>query len=206
MSNGVIYSAYGQKAVFEALKSIHSLRLSNPSLPCAVITDDPRAFTHDADSIIEFESDKFGRWAKLNADILTPFNNTLYLDADTRVHGDINPLFDWLDSGFEFVTTLSARQKEQWLWHIDEGIRAETHYDIGFVPPQIQGGVWGFRRTANVRSFMAEWRNIWKADNIKHDQAALAKAAYHKPMKTLLVSSDFNGGIVIHHLFGRAER
>lgn len=207
MSNGVIYSAYGSKAIHEALKSIHSLKLSNPDVQTAVITDDPKPFTHDADSIIEFESeDRFGRWAKLNADILTPFNNTLYLDADTRVHGSLSPIFEWLDAGFEFVSTLSARQKVQWLWHIEPETRSETNYEIGFIPAQIQGGVWGFRRTANVRSFMALWRNIWKADGIKHDQAALAKAFRQKPMKTLFIGHDFNGGMIVHHLYGRAER
>ena len=206
MSNGVIYSAYGQNAINEALKSIASIRQFNPDTGTCVMTDDPSQFKHKADTVIEVESDEYGRIAKLSADLHTPFTNTLFLDADTRVWGDLSPIWYWLNSGFEFVTTLSSRQGDSWLWQIEDENRDKVQRSIGFTPPQLQGGVWGFRRTANVRAFMAMWRKEYKKLKIKHDQPTLSTSFAQKPMKTLIVGNEFNGSGVIHHHFGKAER
>lgn len=205
MSNGIIYSAYGENAIREALKSIASVKQFQPETGICVMTDETKSFRHNADVVVKVDSDDYGRQAKLSADLHTPFKNTLYLDADTRVWGDLSPIWYWLNSGFEFVATLSARQGNSWLWQVEDEIREKTIQSIGFTPAQLQGGVWGFRRTPKVKSFMAAWRNEYQND-AKHDQPALSRAFNQKPMKTLIIGHDFNGSGVIHHLFGRAER
>jgi len=209
--NGIIFSAYGQEARNEALACIESIRraIQNYKLDIgiAVSSDDIAAFRLYADFFEEKYDSPFGRLAKLSADRWTPFQNTLYLDADTRVNGDISPIFQMLETGFEFVATLSPQQGKNWLWHIDKTERLATESAIGYLPIQLQGGVWGFRKTNNTRKFFANWRKAWKKypDNYP-DQAALTWAIHHSPMKIGLLGHTYNGGAAIAHRFGAARR
>ncbi len=205
---GVFYVAYGTQARKEALLSITTLKRSNPQLAVCVVSDDIQVFKADTQYQLEFDSDKYGRLAKLIIDKLTPFKYTLYLDADTRVHLSIDFLFKPLVDGFEFVATISGQQGENWLWHIEDSEREITVDEIKINPPlQIQGGVWAFKRSPKMKSFFANWRKEYKRfpDSI-YDQAALTRAWHKVAIKTFFVGDEFNGGAAIHHLFGQARR
>lgn len=203
---GVFYVAYGSEARKQALMSINTLKRSNPDMPIAIASDDLLVFKQDTEYLIQFDSDKYGRLAKLNVDKLTPFKYTLYLDADTRVHLPIDFLFKPLRDGFDFVATLSMQQGHNWLWHIPDETRDLLRDEIGITPLQIQGGVYCFRKTPQVKSFFAKWRKAYTEYGIEHDQAALTKALHETKMKVFLAGNEFNGGAAIHHLHGQARR
>lgn len=202
LQSGIVYSAYGYTAREECLRSIHSLRLSNPDYPIAVSSDDISVFRNSADVSDESYPDPSGREAKLNIDRWTPFKKTLYLDADTRVHGDISPIFHLL-TGFEFVCTLSSRQGNEWHWKVDKHEAILAAYDLGYQPIRIQGGVFAFRKTNAARKFFANWRKAYKKyPNNVSDQVALTTAFHTSPMKAAILSRQFNGGAIIQHRFG----
>ncbi len=204
---GVFYVAYGTQARKEALLSITSLKRSNPQLPVCIVSDDIYVFKADTKYQLEFDSDKYGRLAKLNIDNLSPFEQTLYLDADTRVHLPIDFLFKPLQHGFDFVATISDQQGQNWLWHIDDSERELTANEIGlFEPLQIQGGVWSFKKSVKMKSFFVNWRKEYKRFDSVYDQAALTRAWHKVAPKMFLVGKEFNGGAAIHHLFGQAKR
>lgn len=207
MNRGVIFSAYGHEAIQECLASIRSLKRSNPDLPVCVLTDDTKHFRSFAQHICRFDSDPFGRMAKLSVDLLSPFDYTLYLDADTRVHLPIDLPFQVLAQGFEFVGTFSANQGEDWwLVHLRTQWRQATEDFIGFKNAQAQGGVFAFRKTRCTQVFFANWRKFFGDGDGEHDQDAMQKALHVQPMKAYYLGRDFNGGAIVHHHYSMARR
>lgn len=206
MNRGVLYVAYGAEAIKECLSSIGTLRRSNPALPVCVITDDCKPFRHAADTVTRFDSDPYGRQAKLNADKLSPFDLTLYLDADTRVYGDLSLPFCALEQGFEFVATMSTNQgADKFLWHIGTLERNAILREIGFPPAVLQGGVWGFRKTERTAAFFECWRQAYTGAE-EWEQGAMQLALWRQPMAVYLLGTEFNGGVIVAHRYGQARR
>lgn len=149
------------------------------------------------------DNDKTGRATKTNLPYLVyPTDRyVLYLDADTTVHGSLEPLFQILEDGWDIVIAPSAYQGEQAMHHIGDVERHETLNVYGFNPLQLQGGVIAFRHTKTVESFFSVWFNEW----LKHreqDQAALLRALHGMDLNVWIVGNAFNGGEVIQHHFG----
>ena len=105
-NRGVLYMAYGAPARAEAEKSMRSLHRHN-DLPTFIVNEVVCQNVHG----VPKEGYYAGRRAflpgrvKPNFAKLTPFDMTLYLDADTRVMGDLTPIFSLLEIGYEMVFT-----------------------------------------------------------------------------------------------------
>lgn len=195
MTCGVVYVTYGDKAVSEARMSLDALRRVS-TLPTATISAEPIAGARH----LPFSEPGWGaRWAKLNLDRLTPFDRTLYLDADTRPRADPSVLFDLLDDGFDLVLAESTMQGDKALWHVDPPERDETLDGFGFTPLQLQAGVMAFRRNDAVHALFAAWREEWRGGQ---DQAALLRALYRVPVRVWLISHALSDGLVAH-VWGR---
>jgi len=93
MDKGVMYVAYGRKAYNEAVASIETLRKFH-DWPVLVVGDKPiKGAKHSNWK----DRGTPGRWAKVNLNRVTNWEYTLFLDADTRIHGDLSgatPLFE----------------------------------------------------------------------------------------------------------------
>jgi hypothetical protein len=202
---GVVYVAYGDPARREATASIQSL-LKRNDLPVTVLSDAPLLNTTH---VYAPDEDHGARWAKLNLNILSPYEHTLYLDADTRVYGDLSAGFDILADGWDLAITPSVNQIDtrDWLWHCDAGDRAETVQAWGFFPLTLQGGVFYVARNERTNALFAEWRAEWRRYR-NQDQGALLRALQRVPVKIWLLGRPWNGkkGGIIEHLFGAARR
>lgn len=199
---GVLYVAYGQNARHEVLQSAASLRQSNPGLAAAVISDHPvRNLRH----IHAPDSDPGARSVKLRMDLLSPFEHTAYLDADTRVFQSLEAGFDMLADGWELVITPSRHQEDNVFYHIHPNEGQATIAHLGYVPLQLQGGVIFFRKTCAVHQFFEVWREEW-ARFQGQDQAALMRALHRVPVRVWILGRPFNGGAVVAHHFGQAAR
>ena len=186
--DGVVYVALGQKAQVEAEQSIASLKQYN-DLPITVI--------------VKFDNlGKGARWAKLNIDRLVDYDRVLYLDADTRIYGDITAGFNLLDN-WDLAIVPSENQDSDIFKHIKTGERLQTIKELGYLPLQLQAGVIFFHRQRCVRLFEA-WRQEWKRWG-DQDQAALLRALVRCPMRVWLLGQDWNGGQLVEHLFGRCR-
>jgi hypothetical protein len=110
MSDGVVYVVFGKQAQMLCAKSLASLRKYNPDLPVVVVGDlpmyqyhvrripwkkDTAAYNAKRSKRFRFES---GIVKPALFDI-SPFDNTLYLDVDTEIRGDITQGFNFLDFG-----------------------------------------------------------------------------------------------------------
>lgn len=206
MNRGVIFSAYGNEAINECLHSIRSLKRSNPDLPVCVLTDDTKAFRSCAGHVCRVDSDPFGRRAKLSVDLFSPFDFTLYLDADTRVHLPIDLPFLALEQGFEFVGTFSANQGDMWMIHLKQALRESAEDFIGYQNAQAQGGVFAFRKCPSVKAFFNCWRGFFAEGDGEHDQDAMQKALHVQPMRAYYLGRDWNGGTIVHHHYSMARR
>jgi len=189
---GIVYITYGPNAKREAQKSIAGLKKHN-DFPITIIDESV------------FSDNSFGaRWAKLNIDKLVDYDKVLYLDADTRILGDISSGFEFLDD-WDLVIAISDHQDTMAFAHIKTGERLQTVRELCYRPIQLQAGVMFFHRQRCAKLFEA-WRKEWQRWKLQ-DQAALLRALQKEPVKVWLLSKEWNSldGSLIKHLFGRAR-
>jgi lipopolysaccharide biosynthesis glycosyltransferase len=146
-----------------------------------------------------------GRWAKVNLDKWSPFDQALYLDADTRIHGDLSAGFDALENGFDIAIVPSKWQGRP-LHHLMEDERAVTLAELGDSRPLMyNSGVIYWRRSERTARLFDVWAEEWRRWE-QHDQGALMRALERSPVRVWVLGSAFNGGGVVEHLFGRAKQ
>lgn len=200
---GVVYVAYGENARRECGYSVESLRRTGNKYDVSAICDKPIA---GVGHVHMAERDVGGRWAKLNLDLLSPYNETLYLDADTRILGRLDAGFEILADGWELVIAPSFLQGDEKLWHIGKDERLDTFTTWGTSDIlQLQGGVFWFRKCETITRFFGAWRQEWERFGV-NDQAALLRALWRVPVKVWLMGRDWNGGDIVAHYYGRARR
>lgn len=198
-SSGLVTVAYGDKARAAAQTVITSASAHTPNLPLAVVSDAPLA---GADHL-PFADPRWGaRWAKLNLDRLTPFDHTLYLDADTEVLADLSAVFGILADGWELVIAPSGRQGRDSLGHLPGYDLAHTLAALDYSPLNLQAGVFAFRRGRAITKLFAAWRDEWLRFE-EYDQGALLRALETVPVRVWLLGRCWNGGDLVAHHFGR---
>lgn len=92
MDFGVLYVAFGGWHQREALRSFRSLRFFNPTIKTAIVVENGFAgeFLNDFDCVISVCRGPFHAYTdKVRALRLSPFETTLFLDADTHIRGDV---------------------------------------------------------------------------------------------------------------------
>jgi len=201
VSRGVLYVAYGAAARTEARLSAESMARIHPTWPVCVITDGDAIGW--APTINWPAPGMPGRWAKVNLDILTPWEQTLFLDADTRVYDRLDVGFSYLDRGWDMVIVPSIPQQGELLGHCAEAERQATLLECRIEPLQFNTGVIWFQKSYNVRRLFQEWRNQWIRFEDK-DQGALLRALERSKARIALLGRPFNGGAVVAHRFGMA--
>jgi len=197
MDAGVVYVAYGTKARIEAKASIASLRKRN-NWPVLVIGDEP---IPGVDHRIFEDRGTPGRWAKVNLDKLSPWEYTLFLDADTRIHGDLSIGFRLLSVGYDLVMVPSRAQRNDGLKHLLPDERRRTLSELPADPLQLNTGVMWFGPGAGP--LFALWREEWERWKDK-DQGALLRALNRHPVAVALLGQPYNDkrGEVVEHRFG----
>ena len=203
MDYGLVYVAYGEKARTETRLSIKSLRNWH-GWPVSIIGDE-QVKGGQLIKRIDTSGGLPGRWAKVNLDLLSPYNHTLFLDADTRIYASLWSGFDALKQGWDLVMVASKPQTEECLGHLCKEERDISLYELPLDPLQLNTGVMWFQKSPAVRALFAEWRKQW-ARWKQHDQGALLRALQRVPVKLWLLGWPYNGGAVIGHRFGMCGR
>ncbi|MGD8501655.1 MAG: hypothetical protein PVJ86_13470 [Phycisphaerales bacterium] len=196
MGIGVLYVAFGQKAWQECVFAIETLK-KHHNWPIAVIGDKSVPETHH----IKFaDIGTPGRFAKVNLYNLSPFSLTLYLDADTRVYGDLSAGFRALEAGWDMAIVPSAKQGEEAFHHLSGEEQAVTLDEIG-TPLQLNTGVMWFVKNRRTKRLWVMWRKEWLRFKDK-DQGALHRALVKAPVRVWLMGRAYNGGRIVAHRFG----
>lgn len=205
----MVYVAYGERARREALTSIGLLR-RHSRLPVSVIgpnADKVFWSTHrrDVRHLSFSDSHPGARWAKLHFNTLSPYDCTLYLDADTRPYQDVSVGFHILADGWEVAIAPSSQQGDAFLWHCSEADREATIESYWIRPLALQAGVMFVRRCKETDRLFEVWREEWQVFR-SQDQGALLRALARVPVRIWILGRCWNGGAIIGHRFGAAQR
>ena len=195
------YAVYGLNAQREAAQSIKSLRTIWPEVEVLVVGDSVEGASR---RIPYAASDDGGRDAKTRLGELSPWQRTLYLDADTRVRADVRAGFEILADGWDVVTVPSKCHGTDWLWHVGGEERAATESEMGGKLLTLGGGVLWWDRNERTAALWAAWRAEWLRWQ-GQDQGALMRAYAANPCRIWLLSRAWNGGHCIEHRFGAAR-
>ena len=93
--NGYFYIAHGEKHVLEAVKSLKSIKKFEPDSHATIVTDSKDSL--DPFDLIINRPNMGGYKSKVEYMNLTPYEKTLFLDADTFICGSCDELFEMLD-------------------------------------------------------------------------------------------------------------
>jgi len=207
--NGVIYVAYGERARREALMSIGLLRRHSWLPACVIGPACDRTFwgtrRRDVHHIAFTDHHPGARWAKLHFNILSPYSQTLYLDADTRPYQDVSVGFQALADGWDVAMAPSSQQDDAFLWHCSEADREAAMAPYWMRPLALQAGVMFVRRCEATDALFEAWREEWQVYR-DQDQGALLRALARVPVRMWLLGREWNGGMIIGHQFGMAAR
>ena len=194
---GVVYVAIGKPAQAEADQSVLGL-LKHNKYPVHRIEDVPG----------DLSADRKAHWAKVSMFDLSPFDPTLMLDADTRVHGSLDVGFKALHAGWDIVVVPSVPpHRGAVLWSLNNRERYDTIQRLGLrCHLMYNTGVFFFRKNERTQALFQAWRKEW-LEYRDRDQGALLRALEHHPVRLWLLGHPYNSaeGEVVEHLFGRAR-
>jgi len=212
---GIVYVVYGAPAIKEAKGSLASLRLFHPGLEALIISDGDTGL--EAEHVYHADNDVGARGAKLAVYNLSPFDKTLYLDADTVVIGPLNWGFRLLDS-FDLIVAIDIAEmaKDGALHPNSFGYTQEERSMTTYLLPttratQFACGMLFFRKSDDTKTLFDMWQDEWRKWRSR-DQAAFLRALCKNPTRMLAVPSEWNvsgstrEARVIHHRWGAARR
>lgn len=192
-ARGIYCVAFGAPARRCALRLIQSAKRHMPEVPVAFSGSRPLGL--EDRFLAQEDTDVGGRRAKLRVYELAPaeWQSVLYLDADTELVAPVEPLFQWVEDGWDLVicrdvkeTLHSFRRKT----NLDEFRAVEAA--VGTLEAlQFNGGVFAFRRSPEVERFMARWQAEWEV-HAQRDQGALVRALYAEPIRIWVLGNEWN--------------
>ena len=152
-ARGFVTIATGAARYYDlAVNLLHSYRFfcSNP-YPFAIICDHENEHTAEFDNVLIIPDPNYSYNDKLRLDEFLPYDETIFIDADSLAYGDLNAwwdLFSKMDDfsvfGYAYRDLTTAKR-----WFRADGMREFTEY-IGFVP-DFNGGVYYLRNTDKCR-------------------------------------------------------
>lgn len=168
MDKGFLYVANGSKFIDEALISLKSLRRFNSEPVALICTPDlyQKNLEEKFDKIITVpEMERQLYLAKIIGLQHTPFDKTIFLDADTFITDKISELFGLLEI-MDFATT--AEQK----------IHTSKKKDIPFRNffPEFNTGVIVFKNNSVMQKIFEDWLDYCLSISLKADMPGLREA------------------------------
>ena len=161
MKNGILYIAFknskGINYIKEAIHSAQSIKKIHPNLHISLFTDttEIKNKCFDYKRIIPINSTR----EKQNYLFNSIYENTLYLDSDTKIVNPIDDLFGLMER-FDIAACFDHARKDpkkSKVW--------EDYAKIPKVFSEFAGGVILFRKSPAVESFFRVWRvnyGLWK--------------------------------------------
>jgi len=189
-SRGVVYVAFGTEYIKVGAASAHSIRRWGPDLGIHVVTNREQ-FEHrerwPAGTTFDYRPlpDEANRAIRTQIDMLTPFDRTLLLDADTYCTSSTALVpFGYLDCFDMAVVTYKTLG-------LDAGLRA--HKDWGPVCVSLGtgghfcycGGIVYFRKNHRVADFFATWHRLWKQGGQGRDMLPMFTALWRSDVRFL---------------------
>lgn len=185
VDRGVIYLAINHHSYLEAaLVSAVALRVQAVHIPIIIISNllslnrlplDRYAITPCCvGSPLLSSSLGQSRWLKTQINAYSPYDETLFLDADILPLNDLSSLWPYLDLGD--MAMAADRMPE--IGYCDHIAPAEVEFTLERLAPHtvhFNSGVMLWRRTATTEALFTQWHREWQRFG-QQDQLALARA------------------------------
>jgi hypothetical protein len=144
VKNGVITIAIGKKYISQAKYLALSAILNAPHILRAVITDKPESLVEYYDVVIPYNAEYGDPFAtKTRLHLYTPFEKTLYMDADSLIIHNIDSYWEYLEDN-SFVYNGSLITEGEWYFNIKETIK---QIDATWLP-KFNSGMFLFKKDA----------------------------------------------------------
>jgi hypothetical protein len=182
---GVLYIAFGERYVREAIYSASTLR-AHSDVPVTLFADRDVA-SPDIDRVEVFEPTH--KRAKVEMLPRSPYDRTLYLDSDTRILDDVSPLFDLLDRVDIAAARDYVRRSHRWAAAIPE------YAAIPEVFGEFNCGVLLYRRSEATAALLEGWNATFQ--RYRHltrgqDQASFRMAMWSSDIRYGVLPSEWN--------------
>lgn len=178
---GVIYIATGDAHVDAARASAASVRASNPNLGLALFTDTTNRYP-EFDHVTLIDNPHVR--SKVDQLPRSPFTETLYLDSDTRVIGDLTPAFRLLE---RFDLAVAHRNPDpKRLERASPDATPPSSY------PEHNGGVILYRTTPQVLEFLENWRTAYHALARGADQVTFREQLWASDIRIAILPVRYN--------------
>jgi len=196
MTRGVVMVVYGEQAEQSERRACEALIHVCGGLPVHVHRERTGQLTDMAES----------RYAKVTMLDWTPFDHTVYLDADTQVYQSLDTGFQMLDDGWDMAITPSGNQgRYEWLWHCGGADQEFTRLALRYQALQLQAGIFFVAKNERTEALWRAWEFEWEVYR-NQDQGALLRALSKQPVKLWLLGRPWNGGAIVGHHFGAIRR
>ncbi|TPE52664.1 putative nucleotide-diphospho-sugar transferase [Amaricoccus solimangrovi] len=178
---GVIYVATGAAHIEAARDSARSVRRTNPDLGLAIFAD-----SADVGPEFDIVEPVAGAHVRSKIDYLprTPFAETLYLDGDTRVLGDLGEMFRLLD---RFAVAAAHRVRDT-----DRVLRPKEYDPVPSAFPEHNGGVLLYRASPEVIAFFETWREAYHRAGFVADQISFRRVLWESDLRVAVLPPRFN--------------
>ena len=176
-TQGVIYLAFGVPYLLQALYSLQTLRRYNATIPVVILTNVPTDISEPGLEVRFFdEPNSANRLYKTSIFSHSPFDQTLYIDADTEVHCDVALGFGFLNRGDIAIrpegTPMSKTSREP-----DPAAAAEMIRCFG----EFNCGLMFFNRNARVQALFEAWARWQATSGVNRDQRNFLRALLEVP-------------------------
>jgi len=185
---GIIYVATGKKFIQMAMQSARSCREFLPEIKIHLFADWKSLGFHFETNCQPFTSvfniEKPHSRSKIDYMPLTPFDRTLFLDADTYALGEISDLFDLLDK-FDMALShahLRASRLKTWKTVIPESY------------PQFNSGVVLYKKTQEVIKILNDWKIAYEQAGFDTDQVTLRELLWSSTIRLATLPPEYNIG------------
>lgn len=190
MSNGAVYIiTQDPRYVDLLLTSAASLKRVMPDLPITVFSQFP---VHSSlfEKVILVEPTPDGFYDKCKLILNSPYERTLFIDADTYVLEPVPELFSLLD---QFDCAATHEEYVDTDWH-----RRYPRPDIPSSFPEFNTGIILLKRSDRVQRVLAEWGRLYreyledKPTQSINDQPFFRVAAYYGDVRIATLTREYN--------------
>jgi hypothetical protein len=190
MSDGAIYIITKDERYVNLLEgSAASLKRVMPDLPITVFSQFPIS-SSNFDNVIPVNTEGDGFYDKARLMLDSPYDRTLFLDADIYVAKPVTELFAVLDR-FDCAATHEEYLNTDWF-------NDYPRPDVPISFPEFNTGVLAFKRSNNMQGVLQEWSRLYneflkKQPGVSiNDQPFFRVAAYHGDARIATVGREYN--------------
>jgi hypothetical protein len=190
MSDGAIYIITKDERYVNLLAaSAASLKRVMPNLPITVFSQFPVS-SPNFDNVIPVNTEGDGFYDKARLMLDSPYDRTLFLDADIYVAEPVPELFALLDR-FDCAATHEEYLNTDWF-------NDYSRPDVPISFPEFNTGVLAFKRSSDMQRVLQEWSRLYNEflkinpNTSINDQPFFRVAAYHGDARIATLGREYN--------------